>query len=34
LQKRKTFPLPAGSYAYSLWIGGRQADVKQMLIVK
>ena len=26
--------LPAGTYTYSLWIDGRQADVKQMVIVK
>jgi hypothetical protein len=26
--------LPAGTYTYSLWIDGRQADTKQMIIVK
>jgi flagellar hook assembly protein FlgD len=26
--------LPAGTYTYSLWIEGRQADTKQMIIVK
>ncbi len=24
--------LPAGSYTYSLWLGGRQVDAKQMLV--
>jgi hypothetical protein len=26
--------LPAGTYTYSLWIDGRQADTKQMIIVR
>jgi hypothetical protein len=26
--------LPSGTYSYSLWIDGRQADVKQMILVK
>jgi hypothetical protein len=26
--------LPAGTYTYSLWIDGRHADSKQMIIVK
>jgi flagellar hook assembly protein FlgD len=26
--------LPAGTYTYSLWIDGRQADTKQMVIIK
>jgi cell shape-determining protein MreC len=26
--------LPAGTYTYSLWIEGRQADTKQMVIVR
>ncbi|HZH66703.1 MAG TPA: FlgD immunoglobulin-like domain containing protein, partial [Flavisolibacter sp.] len=26
--------LPSGTYTYSLWIDGRQADTKQMVIIK
>jgi phage gp37-like protein len=30
----QTGSLPAGTYTYSLWTEGRQADAKQMVIVK